>query len=113
MSHLVPQQAYLTPMYHAWKITFLLEEEAFDPDRSQRGDDGRSDDLPRLQVHAVRVDPLPARLQVQQDHLLVHLQGTLDTDTHARITVYVSEFHNFLTMLIKGNDHYKLHVDEC
>lgn len=74
-------------MDHMWKITFLLEEEAFDPDCSQCGDERGSDDLPRLQVHAVRVDLPPALLQVQQDHLLIHLQGTLDTETHACIAI--------------------------
>ncbi len=68
-------------MHHVSKITFLLEEEAFHPDCSQRGEDCGSDDLPRLQVHAAWVDLPPALLQIQQDHLLIHLQGTLDTHT--------------------------------
>lgn len=63
-------------------LTFLLEEESFNPDRNQSGDDGCSDDLQRLQVCAVRVDLTPALIQVQEDHLLIHLQGTLHTQTH-------------------------------
>lgn len=86
LSDLVPQQAYFLPMHHEWKITFWLEEEAFDPDCSQCGDHCGSDDLPRLQVRTVWVDLPPALLQVQQQHLLIHLQGTLDTQTHECIT---------------------------
>lgn len=70
-----------------WNITFFLEEEAFYPDRSQCGEDGGPNDLPRLQAFAVCVDLPSAILQVEQDHLLVHLQGTLDTNTHAWNTV--------------------------
>lgn len=60
----------------------MLEEESFNPDRNQGGDDGCSDDLQRLQVCAVCVDLTPALLQVQEDHLLIHLQGTLHVQTH-------------------------------
>lgn len=62
-----------------WNITFVLEEEAFQPDGSQGGDDGGPNDLPGFQALAPCVDLLPALLQVDQHHLLVHLQGTLDT----------------------------------
>lgn len=67
--------------YDLCQITFLLKEKSFNPDHSQCGEDCRSDDLPRLQVSAVGVDLSPALLHVQQDHLLVHLQGTLYKDT--------------------------------
>lgn len=60
-------------------LTFLLKEESFNPDRNQSGDDGRSDDLQGLQVCTVHVDMTPTLLQVQEDHLLIHLQGTLYT----------------------------------
>lgn len=64
-------------------LTFLLKEEPFHPDSAQRGGDGCCDDLQRLQVCTVRVDLTPALLQVEEDHLLIHLQGTLDTqETH-------------------------------
>lgn len=81
------QQVYFLPMHHVWNITFVLEEEAFDPDCSQRGDESGSDDLPWLQFCAAGVDLSPALLQVQQEHLLVHFQGTLDTQTHASVTI--------------------------
>lgn len=68
-------------MCHVWNITFLLEEEAFDPDCTQCSDDCGSDDLPWLQVCTACVDLPSALLQVQQEHLLIHLQGTLDTQT--------------------------------
>lgn len=79
-------------------ITFLLEEEAFDPKCSQRGDDCCRDDLPRLQVGAVRVDMLPALLQIQQHHLLIHLQGTLNTKTRCKmLTVPQMNHHNWVS----------------
>ena len=81
------QQVYFLPMHHVWKITFMLEEEAFDPDCSQRDDESGSDDLPWLQFRAAGVDLSPALLQVHQEHLLIHFQGTLDTRTHASVTI--------------------------
>lgn len=63
-------------------LTFLLEEESFNPDSAQCGDDGCRDDLQRLHVCAARVDLTPALFQVQEDHLLIHLQGTLNTQAH-------------------------------
>lgn len=73
-----------------WNITFVLEEEAFQPDGSQGGDDGGPNDLPGFQALAPCVDLLPALLQVDQHHLLVHLQGTLDTHTKRTKTRYQS-----------------------
>lgn len=67
---------------HMWMLTFLLKEESFNPNSAQCGDDGCCDDLQRLQVGTVRVDLTPALLQVQEDHLLIHLQGTLNTQAH-------------------------------
>lgn len=63
-------------------LTFLLKEEPFNPDSAQCGDDGCCDDLQRLQVCTVRVDLMSALLQVQEDHLLIHLPGTLNTQAH-------------------------------
>lgn len=82
ISDLVSGRPTLYPWITCEKITFLLEQESLDPDCSQCGDDCCANDLPRLQVGAVRVDLPPALLQVQQDHLLIHLQSTLNTDTH-------------------------------
>lgn len=65
-----------------WTLTFLLEEESFNPDSAQCGDEGCCDDLQRLQACTVRVDLTPALFHVQEDHLLVHLQGTLNTQAH-------------------------------
>lgn len=65
----------------------MLEEEAYDPECSQRGDESGSDDLPWLQFCAAGVDLSPALLQVQQEHLLIHFQGTLDTQTHVSVTI--------------------------
>lgn len=74
-------------------ITFVLEEEAFQPDGSQGGDDGGPNDLPGFQALAPCVDLLPALLQVDQHHLLVHLQGTLDTHKKNKNTLPVSLGH--------------------
>lgn len=64
-----------------WNITFVLEEEAFQPDGSQGGDDRGPNDLPGFEAFAPHIDLPPALLQVDQHHLLVHLQGTLDMNT--------------------------------
>lgn len=80
-----------------WNITFVLEEEAFQPDGSQGGDDGGPNDLPGFQALTPCVDLLPALLQVDQHHLLVHLQGTLDTHKKNKNTLPVS-FGHFTTL---------------
>lgn len=71
-------------------LTFLLKEESFNPYSTQCGNDGCCNDLQRLQVCTVRVDLTPALLQVQEDHLLVHLQSTLNTQAHV-LTVELTE----------------------
>lgn len=79
VKHLTPQPQCILRV--VWNITFILEEEAFQPDGTDGGDDGGSDDLPGFQAFALDIDLPPALLKVDQHHLLVHLQGTLDMST--------------------------------
>lgn len=76
-----------------WGLTFILEEEAFQPNSSQGSDEGGPNDLPGFQALAPCVDLLPALLQIDQHHLLVHLQGTLDTHKKNGNTLLVSLDH--------------------
>lgn len=76
-----PLYLYFLAMCVVWNITFVLEEEAFQPDSSQRGNDGGANDLPGFKAFALYINLPLALLQVDQHHLLVHLQGTLDKST--------------------------------
>lgn len=77
----MPLYVYFLARCVWWNITFVLEEEAFQPDGTQGGDDSGTNNLPGFQAFALCIDLPPAFFQVDQHHLLVHLQGTLDMRT--------------------------------
>ena len=61
----------------------MLEQKALGPDAAQRGERGEADDLPGLQVRTQAVHLRPALLHIQQQHLPVHVQGTLEAQRQA------------------------------